>query len=199
MTSLPLVLLRGYLGLFAFFAPNREHVRREHSLIEGSLREVYQEHRVSRGRAAAALMSVGGHIDELWPHALIAKTRSDCASARRDRRYALRLASGVGGLAVLGMAAFLALGFEPGTSEAVGTVGRVFPDGGPRAGQVEHVADVDSFQEGIYIATGGRVCVDPDLTGADLARMPDDEANEVVNGDSTPEELKACAHYTLPE
>lgn len=192
MTSLALVLLRSYLGLFAFFAPNRDHVRREHSLVEGSLREAYQEYRTNHGRAAATLMAIGSHLGELWPHALIAKTRADCASVRPDRRYALRVASGAGGVAVLGVAAFLTLGVQLGSAGPVADVARVFPDGDPRAGHVEHVADVGSLQEGIYIATGGRVCIDPDLTAAELT-------DEIVNGNSTPEELEACAHYTLPE
>lgn len=186
-----LALLRAYLGLFAYFAPNREHVRREHSLIEGSLRESYKEHRARGSAAHAALQTARSHLGELWPPALIAKTRADCVSARRDRRYGLRLASGVAGVAVIGVAAFLTLG--PSADAApMGGVARVFPDGDPRAGQSEMIAETNSLQEGIYIASGGRVCIDPDLTGAELT-------DEIVNGESTPEELEACAHYELPE
>jgi len=187
-----LAVLRAYLGLVAFFAPNRLRVREELSLVEYSLAEWYRAERAHRSSIGAAWTSVRSHLNELWPPSLIAKARSECTRTHRDRRYPLRIASGVGVLAVVAVTSFFAL--APGAeAAAVGTVARVFPDGDPRAGQHEVVAaEVYSLQEGLYIATGGRVCIDPDLIGADLT-------DEIVNTSSTPEELERCAHFDLPD
>ena len=45
MRRIALALLRAYLGLFAFFAPNREHARNEHRLLEGSISDAYRRYR----------------------------------------------------------------------------------------------------------------------------------------------------------
>lgn len=192
MGRLGLALLRAYLACIAYFAPNRLRVRQELALVEYSLIESYESERSRHGRLHAAWTSVRRHLNELWPPSLASKARSECTHVARDRRYPLRIASGVGSLAAVAIVGFLALAADT-EAPAVSGVARVFPDGDPRAGQVETIAeDVQTLQEGIYVASGGRVCIDPDLTGADLT-------DEVVNGDSTPEELEACAHYELPE
>lgn len=192
MGRLALTLLRAYLASIAYFAPNRLRVRQELALVEYSLLEAYESERARHGTVHAAWVAVRRHLNELWPPSLASKARSECMHVARDRRYPLRVASGVASIAVVAVAGFLVLAPD---AQASGTssVGRVFPDGDPRAGQVEVIAeDVQTLQEGIYIASGGRVCIDPNLTGADLT-------DEIVNTSSTPDELQRCAHYELPE
>lgn len=111
MTRLVLVLLRAYLGLFAVFVHDREHARREHSLIEGSLRESYAARRAEgSGRARAARASLWEHLGELQPLALFSKTRADTAYAAgelpRDRGL-LVLAVVLGATVVSPVVAFL--------------------------------------------------------------------------------------------
>lgn len=103
MTWLGRLLLRSYLGLFAFFAPHREHARREHALIEISLRESYDGHR-SRGSGVrhAAFVAILDHLAELSPLALYRKTRADAAYApggeRSGGRWPEAVVFAIGGL-----------------------------------------------------------------------------------------------------
>lgn len=185
-------VLRAYLSVFAFLAPNRDHARREHSLIEGSLREAFAEYR-ARGlaRTPAAFAALWDNLAELWPLALASKTRADAACGPgNDRHYELRLASAAGALlfASVGVYAVLATGAPELPRN---TVARVFAEGDPRAGEVEVIGEFDSLQESIYIGSGKTVCIDAELRGPELT-------NDIVNTPSTPEQLAKCLRYGAP-
>lgn len=195
MIRLGLTLLRGYLWLFAFFAPNREYARCEHALLEGSLREAYAEYR-ERGlaRAPAGFAALWDHLAELWPPALTRKTLADAACAPgRDNSYLLRLASSASLILLAGSGIFALLAPHAGNMELPAhTVARAFAEGDARAGEFEVVAEPGSLQEAIYVGSGGAVCIDPELKGAELT-------DEIVNTPSSAEQLEQCADYALPD
>lgn len=194
VSTIAVAALRAYLGIFAFFAPNRDYARREHALLEGSLRDAYTQYR-ERGLAKtpAAFAALWDQLSEVWPLAVARKTLADAACVPgRDARYPLRLASGAGVLLAGGVGLFALLGLQAGGVSAPShTVAQVFPSDDPRSGSVEVVAEADSFQEAIYIGTGGTICLSADFDPADLT-------DEILSTPSTPEELEACADYELP-
>ena len=71
-------LLSAYLWLFAVSVHNPDHVRKEHGLIEGSLRDAKAWH-VRNGRSpfAATWLALWEHTGELQPLALYRKTVAD--------------------------------------------------------------------------------------------------------------------------
>lgn len=196
MTSAAVGLLRLYLGLFAFFAPNREHARSEHRLLEGSISDAYRRYRrAGVARTPAAFAVLWGHLGELQPVALYIKTRADAASGPgRDRRYVLRLASSVAVLFLVGAAAFGLLGLQRGGQALPNvTVARVFAEGDPRAnGPPPILGTFETTQQAVYAISGGTVCLPADLAPGALT-------DELLTTPSTAEQLEACDDFEVPD
>jgi hypothetical protein len=196
VTRIGLALLRAYVGLFAFFAPAREHALREHSLIEGGLRESYGRYR-SEGvaRTPAAFATLWEHLGELQPVALLRKTRADAACTQeRDPGYRLRVAGGLGAVVLAGAAAFGLLVLQGGEQALPNvTVAQAFAEGDPEAnGAVPILGTFETMQEAIYAISGGTVCLPSDLEPGALT-------DELITTPSTSEQLKACEDFEVPD
>ncbi len=166
-------MLRCYLGLFALLAPHRGHARQEHRLIEGSIVDAYDYHR-SLGVPArrAARLAFKEHISELRPLAMVQKTGHDAAYAPRSRHpYWLRLAAAPVGFFLVVGAALGVSNLAPAAEAGVATphiVGRLFPAGDPRAGQIEVLGESATSREALFFGSGGTVCLPPGTTAADF-------------------------------
>lgn len=195
MTRLGLALLRTYVGLFAFFAPNREHARNEHALLEGGVRDAYGRYRAKGlARTPAAFAALWEHATELQPLALLLKTRADAAAGPgADGGYRRRLAAGVGSVFFVGATALVLVGLGGSNIDVpTHTVAMALPEGDASTGGVAPVLGTfATLRESIYAATGGTVCLPEGIEGPDLT-------DELVNTPSTPEQLKQCEGFELP-
>lgn len=160
-----LSILRGYVSIFAYFAPDFARAQLEHSLIEGSVRD-YAASLISSGVSPghAFAQSLWRHVGELAPITLLAKTYTDSAAGSRSGAmmsawYILRLSVPLSG--VLLIAVWTAVSSAPAVEGEWVRVGA-----GPVSESPTVLGSADSLRELLYRATG--VCLDPIVTDADL-------------------------------
>lgn len=165
LAELPYWCLRLYLAVFAYLAPDDEHIRSEHALIEYSIRERTGELRsAGRSRVGAAVRAWWEHLGEVAPWILVAKTIDDIRVARRRalpvprRSFLTRLAfAGVVTLLV-GVSIFNAT--RPSTTFGTGMVETDAPGG------IRETGEFGSLREALFHTQG--ICLDEAIEPADL-------------------------------